>query len=40
MSWWVKTYLGIMRLDHVDIVEDQCIFRGTNLGTVERVFRA
>ena len=40
MNWWVETYLGRIRLECVDIVNDQCIFRGTNLGTVERVFRA
>ena len=40
MNWWVETYLGRIRLECVDIVGDQCIFRGTNLGTVERIFRA
>ena len=40
MHWWFETYLGRIRLERVDIVEAQCIFRGTNLGTVERIFRA
>ena len=29
MNWWVETYLGRIRLECVDIVGDQCIFRGT-----------
>ena len=40
MDWWVETYLGRIRLECVDIVGDQCIFKGTNLGSVERIFRA
>ena len=37
--WWVETYLGVFRLDCVDIVGNVCVYHGTSLGTVERVFR-